>query len=145
MLLLGGPDLGIHGSHPFVDIKRDLLNYVRPNRELLIALKSGIYGSRTVPELMCHLDYKCTPVPDSKPNFGDKYSPKKSLLAQSMLLTTTSTTSLSKASLDTYHEIVEKKTLNANSNNPSPPPASNPVVGSPPVEDTTLMDLDNCP
>ncbi|KAJ9067749.1 hypothetical protein DSO57_1036052 [Entomophthora muscae] len=36
---------------------RALLNYVRPNRELYIARKSGIYGARTVPELMRHLGY----------------------------------------------------------------------------------------
>ncbi|KAJ9051341.1 hypothetical protein DSO57_1005343 [Entomophthora muscae] len=43
------------GAATFVDVKGALLNYVRPNRELYIALKSGIYGARTVPELMQHL------------------------------------------------------------------------------------------
>ncbi|KAJ9071163.1 hypothetical protein DSO57_1000168 [Entomophthora muscae] len=44
------------GAATFVDVKGALLNYVRPNRELYIALKSGIYGARTVPKLMCNLD-----------------------------------------------------------------------------------------
>ncbi|KAJ9055018.1 hypothetical protein DSO57_1008361 [Entomophthora muscae] len=43
------------GASTFVDVKGALLNYIRPNRELSIALKSGIYGARTVPELMHHL------------------------------------------------------------------------------------------
>lgn len=43
------------GAATFVDVKGALLNYVRPNRDLSIALKSGIYGSRTVPDLIRHL------------------------------------------------------------------------------------------
>ncbi|KAJ9050557.1 hypothetical protein DSO57_1013359 [Entomophthora muscae] len=43
------------GDATFVNVKGALLNYVRPNRELSIDLKSGIYGARTVLELMHHL------------------------------------------------------------------------------------------
>ncbi|KAJ9073157.1 hypothetical protein DSO57_1019507 [Entomophthora muscae] len=43
------------GAATFVDVKEALLNYVHPNLKLLVALKSGIYGAQTVPELMHHL------------------------------------------------------------------------------------------
>ena len=39
----------------FVDVKSALLNAVRPNRGLSLALKSGIYGAHNVSELVRHL------------------------------------------------------------------------------------------
>ena len=39
----------------FIDVKSALLNAVRPNKSLSLALKSGIYGAHNVSELIRHL------------------------------------------------------------------------------------------
>ncbi|KAJ9048892.1 hypothetical protein DSO57_1030055 [Entomophthora muscae] len=91
------------GAATFVDVKGSLLNYVRPNRELSIALKSRIYGARTVPELMHHLgsfkeqfkfpfpDYKKATLSFSKKPKGKTW--EKDLLKKSTIVATPSTNS----------------------------------------------------
>ncbi|KAJ9060194.1 hypothetical protein DSO57_1033454 [Entomophthora muscae] len=39
----------------FIDVKSSLINAVQPNKNLSLALKSGIYGAHTVSNLICHL------------------------------------------------------------------------------------------
>ncbi|KAJ9065128.1 hypothetical protein DSO57_1023011 [Entomophthora muscae] len=39
----------------FIDVKSSLLNAVQPNKNLSLALKSGIYGAHNVSDLNCHL------------------------------------------------------------------------------------------
>ncbi|KAJ9070396.1 hypothetical protein DSO57_1008437 [Entomophthora muscae] len=39
----------------FIDVKSAWLNAVRPNKNISLALKSGIYGTHSVSELICHL------------------------------------------------------------------------------------------
>ncbi|KAJ9057646.1 hypothetical protein DSO57_1020519 [Entomophthora muscae] len=39
----------------FIDVKSALLNAVQPNKNLSLALKSGIYGAHNVSDLICHL------------------------------------------------------------------------------------------
>ncbi|KAJ9058591.1 hypothetical protein DSO57_1010821 [Entomophthora muscae] len=39
----------------FFDVKSALLNAVQPNKNLSLALKSGIYGAHNVSDLICHL------------------------------------------------------------------------------------------
>ncbi|KAJ9078208.1 hypothetical protein DSO57_1009127 [Entomophthora muscae] len=39
----------------FINVKSDLLNAAQPNKNLSLALKSGIYGTHNVSDLICHL------------------------------------------------------------------------------------------
>ncbi|KAJ9077730.1 hypothetical protein DSO57_1013995 [Entomophthora muscae] len=72
-------------SSSFIDVKSALLNAVQPNKNLSLALKSGIYGAHNVSNLICHLltfkdDFE-VPMPSgprafqenrNKPSFSDK-------------------------------------------------------------------------
>ncbi|KAJ9063500.1 hypothetical protein DSO57_1000083 [Entomophthora muscae] len=69
----------------FIDVKSALLNAVQSNKNLSLALKSGIYGAHNVSDLICHLltfkdDFE-VPMPSgprafqenrNKPSFSDK-------------------------------------------------------------------------
>ncbi|KAJ9051308.1 hypothetical protein DSO57_1005598 [Entomophthora muscae] len=69
----------------FTDVKSALLNAVQPNKNLSLALKSGIYGAHNVSDLICHLltfkdDFE-VPMPSgprafqenrNKPSFSEK-------------------------------------------------------------------------
>ncbi|KAJ9085445.1 hypothetical protein DSO57_1013904 [Entomophthora muscae] len=69
----------------FIDVKSALINAVQPNKNLSLALKSGIYGAQNVSDLIHHLltfkdDFK-VPMPSgprafqenrNKPSFSDK-------------------------------------------------------------------------
>ncbi|KAJ9073092.1 hypothetical protein DSO57_1020125 [Entomophthora muscae] len=79
----------------FIDVKSALLNAVQPNKNLSLALKSGIYGAHNVSELICYLltfkdDFK-VPMRSgprefqenrNKPSFSDKPKTGKSSTIQ---------------------------------------------------------------
>ncbi|KAJ9080395.1 hypothetical protein DSO57_1025519 [Entomophthora muscae] len=82
---------------PFIDVKSALLNTVWPNKNLSLALKSGIYGAHNVSELICHLltfeDNFEVPIPTAtRASQENRYSLTTAETDKSKLATSTSAT-----------------------------------------------------
>ncbi|KAJ9050752.1 hypothetical protein DSO57_1011440 [Entomophthora muscae] len=137
------------GAATFVEVNKALLNYVRPNRELSIILKSEIHGAQNVPELMRSLgSFKKSlrshflttrRLPlltqlNPKERYWKRKWQRTRLLAQPLWL----------IALKIINQVAEK-TLIASSNNPSPILDLDPAAKEPPDEEETLMDLDASP
>ncbi|KAJ9077736.1 hypothetical protein DSO57_1014001 [Entomophthora muscae] len=88
----------------FIDVKAALLNTLQSNKNLSLALKSGIYGAHNVSELICHLftfkDNFEIPIPNTiRASQENRYRPTTTENEKSKSAAITSATSSEVASV----------------------------------------------